>query len=144
MRKLWWVICSAKEIAHFINLITGVAVFLGVTFFLIAFILGKRSLKSLLVVVSLRVGKGGGVGAFARKIKKIDEWFKKLIKVKIMNTFFHGLGILLFTKLELQAAPFCFEFYSHYGIGWKKNIYIYVSCMKKRNTLTIPSLPTNI
>ena len=30
----------AKEIAHFIHLITGVAVFLGVTFFIIAFILG--------------------------------------------------------------------------------------------------------
>ena len=30
----------AKEIAHFIHIITGVAVFLGVTFFIIAFILG--------------------------------------------------------------------------------------------------------
>lgn len=31
----------AKEIAHFIHIITGVAVFLGVTFFVIAFIVGK-------------------------------------------------------------------------------------------------------
>lgn len=31
----------AKEITHFIHIITGVAVFLGVTFFVIAFILGK-------------------------------------------------------------------------------------------------------
>lgn len=30
----------AKEIAHFIHIITGVAVFLGVTFFIIAFIFG--------------------------------------------------------------------------------------------------------
>jgi sodium/potassium-transporting ATPase subunit alpha len=30
----------AREIEHFIHLITGVAVFLGVTFFIIAFILG--------------------------------------------------------------------------------------------------------
>ena len=30
----------AKEIAHFIHIITGVAVFLGVSFFIIAFILG--------------------------------------------------------------------------------------------------------
>lgn len=31
----------AKEIAHFIHIITGVAVFLGVTFFVIAFIVGE-------------------------------------------------------------------------------------------------------
>lgn len=31
----------AKEISHFIHIITGVAVFLGVTFFIIAFIMGK-------------------------------------------------------------------------------------------------------
>lgn len=31
----------AKEIAHFIHIITGVAVFLGVTFFIIAFIVGE-------------------------------------------------------------------------------------------------------
>lgn len=31
----------AKEISHFIHIITGVAVFLGVTFFVIAFIMGK-------------------------------------------------------------------------------------------------------
>lgn len=31
----------AKEISHFIHIITGVAVFLGVTFFIIAFIMGE-------------------------------------------------------------------------------------------------------
>ena len=31
----------AKEIAHFIHIITGVAVFLGVTFFIIAFVVGQ-------------------------------------------------------------------------------------------------------
>lgn len=31
----------AKEIEHFIHIITGVAVFLGITFFLIAFVLGS-------------------------------------------------------------------------------------------------------
>lgn len=31
----------AKEISHFIHIITGVAVFLGVTFFVIAFIMGE-------------------------------------------------------------------------------------------------------
>lgn len=34
----------AKEISHFIHIITGVAVFLGVTFFVIAFILGELCL----------------------------------------------------------------------------------------------------
>nr|AAN17736.1 putative Na+/K+-ATPase alpha subunit [Homarus americanus] len=40
----------AKEISHFIHIITGVAVFLGVTFFVIAFILGYHWLDA---VVSL-------------------------------------------------------------------------------------------
>lgn len=35
----------AKEIHHFIHLITGVAVFLGVTFFVIAFILGYHLVR---------------------------------------------------------------------------------------------------
>lgn len=34
----------AREIQHFIHIITGVAVFLGVTFFIIAFSLGKKNL----------------------------------------------------------------------------------------------------
>ena len=39
----------AKEISHFIHIITGVAVFLGVTFFIIAFIQGKFWYPSLLL-----------------------------------------------------------------------------------------------
>lgn len=40
----------AKEISHFIHIITGVAVFLGVTFFVIAFILGEFWFSVILVV----------------------------------------------------------------------------------------------
>ncbi|GLG98692.1 Sodium/potassium-transporting ATPase subunit alpha [Gryllus bimaculatus] len=45
----------AKEIHHFIHLITGVAVFLGVTFFLIAFILGYHWLDAVIFLIGIIV-----------------------------------------------------------------------------------------
>ena len=45
----------AKEIAHFIHLITGVAVFLGVTFFIIAFILGYHWLDAVIFLIGIIV-----------------------------------------------------------------------------------------
>nr|AEH68840.1 putative Na+/K+-ATPase alpha subunit [Macrotritopus defilippi] len=45
----------AKEIAHFIHLITGVAVFLGVTFFVIAFILGYFWLDAVIFLIGIIV-----------------------------------------------------------------------------------------
>uniref|UniRef100_A0A646QDL7 Sodium/potassium-transporting ATPase subunit alpha n=1 Tax=Hemiscolopendra marginata TaxID=943146 RepID=A0A646QDL7_9MYRI len=45
----------AKEIAHFIHLITGVAVFLGVTFFFIAFILGYHWLDAVIFLIGIIV-----------------------------------------------------------------------------------------
>jgi sodium/potassium-transporting ATPase subunit alpha len=45
----------AKEIHHFINLITGVAVFLGVTFFVIAFILGYHWLDAVIFLIGIIV-----------------------------------------------------------------------------------------
>merc|ERR1712172_334954 len=45
----------AKEIAHFIHLITGVAVFLGVTFFIIAFILGYNWLNAVIFLIGIIV-----------------------------------------------------------------------------------------
>uniref|UniRef100_A0A0K2TPI0 Sodium/potassium-transporting ATPase subunit alpha n=1 Tax=Lepeophtheirus salmonis TaxID=72036 RepID=A0A0K2TPI0_LEPSM len=45
----------AKEIAHFIHLITGVAVFLGVTFFVIAFILGYHWLDAVIFLIGIIV-----------------------------------------------------------------------------------------
>jgi magnesium-transporting ATPase (P-type) len=54
----------AKEIHHFIHLITGVAVFLGVTFFVIAFILGYHWLDAVIFLIGMwgvldREGAGG-------------------------------------------------------------------------------------
>merc|ERR1712198_550211 len=45
----------AKEIAHFIHLITGVAVFLGVTFFIIAFILSYHWLDAVIFLIGIIV-----------------------------------------------------------------------------------------
>jgi sodium/potassium-transporting ATPase subunit alpha len=45
----------AKEIHHFIHLITGVAVFLGVTFFIIAFILGYHWLDAVIFLIGIIV-----------------------------------------------------------------------------------------
>merc|ERR1711913_248323 len=45
----------AKEIAHFIHIITGVAVFLGITFFIIAFILGYNWLDAVIFLIGIIV-----------------------------------------------------------------------------------------
>ncbi|XP_063888582.1 sodium/potassium-transporting ATPase subunit alpha-B-like isoform X5 [Scylla paramamosain] len=45
----------AKEISHFIHIITGVAVFLGVTFFIIAFILGYHWLDAVVFLIGIIV-----------------------------------------------------------------------------------------
>merc|ERR1712235_69718 len=45
----------AKEIAHFIHIITGVAVFLGVSFFIIAFILGYNWLDAVIFFIGIIV-----------------------------------------------------------------------------------------
>jgi len=45
----------AKEIAHFIHIITGVAVFLGMTFFVIAFILGYHWLDAVIFLIGIIV-----------------------------------------------------------------------------------------
>jgi sodium/potassium-transporting ATPase subunit alpha len=45
----------AKEIAHFIHIITGVAVFLGVSFFIIAFLLGYNWLDALIFLIGIIV-----------------------------------------------------------------------------------------
>lgn len=45
----------AKEIHHFIHIITGVAVFLGVSFFIIAFILGYHWLDAVIFLIGIIV-----------------------------------------------------------------------------------------
>lgn len=45
----------AKEIEHFIHIITGVAVFLGVTFFILAIILGYTWLEAVIFLIGIIV-----------------------------------------------------------------------------------------
>ncbi|KAL0204383.1 hypothetical protein M9458_002401, partial [Cirrhinus mrigala] len=45
----------AKEIEHFIHIITGVAVFLGVTFFILSLILGYSWLESVIFLIGIIV-----------------------------------------------------------------------------------------
>jgi sodium/potassium-transporting ATPase subunit alpha len=45
----------AREITHFIHIITAVAVFLGVTFFFIAFILGYNWLDAVIFLIGIIV-----------------------------------------------------------------------------------------
>merc|ERR1712212_1041517 len=45
----------AQEIEHFIHIITGVAVFLGVTFFILAFILGYHWLEAVVFLIGIIV-----------------------------------------------------------------------------------------
>jgi len=45
----------AKEIHHFIHIITGVAVFLGVVFFIVAFILGYHWLDAVIFLIGIIV-----------------------------------------------------------------------------------------
>lgn len=45
----------AREIEHFIHIITGVAVFLGATFFVIAFVLGYHWLTAVVFLIGIIV-----------------------------------------------------------------------------------------
>jgi len=45
----------AREIGHFIHLITGVAVFLGMSFFIIAFALGYEWLDAVIFLIGIIV-----------------------------------------------------------------------------------------
>jgi sodium/potassium-transporting ATPase subunit alpha len=45
----------AREISHFIHIITGVAIFLGVSFFIIAFFLGYPWLEAVIFLIGIIV-----------------------------------------------------------------------------------------
>lgn len=45
----------AKEIEHFIQIITGVAVFLGVTFFILSIVLGYSWLEAVIFLIGIIV-----------------------------------------------------------------------------------------
>ena len=58
----------AQEIEHFIHIITGVAVFLGVSFFILAFILGYHWLEAVIFLI-------GEYSFFLRIFKKKFEFY---------------------------------------------------------------------
>lgn len=69
----------AKEIAHFIHIITGVAVFLGVSFFIIAFILGYFWLDAVIFLIGIIVANvPEGLLATVTVSFKMDEYRSNL------------------------------------------------------------------
>jgi hypothetical protein len=87
----------AKEIAHFIHLITGVAVFLGVSFFIIAFILGYHWLDAVIFLIGIIVAN-------------VPEGKKKYIKIH--NKTSNLIGYFLFRPAcngHSVSYPYCKE-----------------------------------
>merc|ERR1712045_46968 len=62
----------AKEIAHFIHLITAVAVFLGVTFFIIAFILGYHWLATVTVCLTLTAKRMASKNCLVKNLEAVE------------------------------------------------------------------------
>lgn len=77
----------AKEIHHFIQLITGVAVFLGITFFLIAFILGYHWLDAVIFLIGQ---------------------FSKLLQCTFVKNI---ITTLLFFYFQVSLWPMCRKVY---------------------------------
>jgi sodium/potassium-transporting ATPase subunit alpha len=70
----------AKEIAHFIHIITGVAVFLGVSFFIIAIILGYPFIESVIFLIGIIVANvPEGLLATVTVTKKLINFSKKIM-----------------------------------------------------------------
>merc|ERR1711962_893933 len=62
----------AKEIGHFIHLITGVAVFLGVSFFIIAFILGYHWLAAVTVCLTLTAKRMASKNCLVKNLEAVE------------------------------------------------------------------------
>ena len=80
----------AKEIEHFIHIITGVAVFLGVTFFVIAFILGYYWLDAVIFLIGIIVAN-------------VPEGL--LATVTVSALLFSSLSLLLIVFASLSLLP---------------------------------------
>ena len=78
----------AKEIAHFIHIITGVAVFLGVSFFIIAFILGYYWLDAVIFLIGIIVAN-------------VPEGLLATVTVSSAISF----NFFLLLRLFLQSVP---------------------------------------
>ena len=85
----------AREIAHFIHIITGVAVFLGVTFFIIAFILGYYWLDAVIFLIGIIVANVPE-GLLATVTVSIDVW-------SILNFFSNNVSLDFYTLTTLSV-----------------------------------------
>merc|ERR1711872_64072 len=71
----------AKEIAHFIHIITGVAVFLGVSFFIIAFILGYNWLDAVSFLIGM-IQASAGFFVYFVIMCEIGFWPSRLFGIR--------------------------------------------------------------
>ncbi|XP_003366581.1 sodium/potassium-transporting ATPase subunit alpha, partial [Trichinella spiralis] len=78
----------AQEITRFIHLITGVAVFLGVTFFIIAFILGYQWLDAVIFLIGIIVANVPE-GLLATVTVRMDRWLQIFLLVVLLSFHFH-------------------------------------------------------
>ena len=95
----------AKEIEHFIHIITGVAVFLGVTFFILAIILGYSWLEAVIFLIGIIVAN-------------VPEGLLATVTVSgtvIPNLFFSvGLVLLLLFScgyMTFTESSFCLQIF---------------------------------
>lgn len=87
----------AKEIAHFIHIITGVAVFLGVSFFVIAFILGYFWLDAVIFLIGIIVAN-------------VPEGLLATVTVSNYLRFCHKLFCFV---MSISSSFICFTYYEN-------------------------------
>lgn len=79
----------AKEIGHFIHIVTGVAVFLGVTFFIIAFILDYFWLDAVIFLIGIIVAN-------------VPEGLLATVTVSTWNILIHVEIISIFNQRDVD------------------------------------------
>ena len=95
----------SREIEHFIHLITGVAVFLGVTFFVIAFILGYDWLDAVIFLIGIIVANVPE-GLLATVTVSITTYlFTTILALRRFLTISHNRFTALFRDHSSQPVP---------------------------------------
>lgn len=79
----------AKEIEHFIHIITGVAVFLGVTFFVLALILGYSWLEAVIFLIGIIVANVPEGLLATVTVRCFPFSCIILLNFRTINSFFH-------------------------------------------------------
>ena len=88
----------AREIEHFIHLITGVAVFLGVSFFIIAFILGYYWLDAVIFLIGIIVANVPE-GLLATVTVSSPLLHRSLLYVSLNLSLFKYLKVVVFVYI---------------------------------------------